>query len=347
MKKLTVTQQMLLARRLAIYLRSGITINSGLLFILEDARSEAARILSVLESTVASGQSLSQGLSLFPSFDTFSIGFVRAGETSGTLSETLERLAEHLQKRHSLRKKILGALSYPLIILIGTVLITLFLTLFIFPKILPVLQGLHTSLPLSTRILIGINTLLETHWLFLLLGLCTLSVIFIGAFRRPFVKIQLERLILRIPIIGLLCQYYSIAIFTRTLALQLSGGVSLLPALALTSTALSGSVYRKGIAAIEAQISEGQKFSTALKEHPKLFPPIIRQMISAGEETGTLSANLSALANMYEENLDDLTKSLTVLVEPVLMVVMGFIVGFVALAIITPIYQVTQNLNVQ
>jgi type IV pilus assembly protein PilC len=347
--RFSIGQQALFTRRLSLYLHSGIPISHALAFIRDDATSKSiTHILTILGETVASGIPLSEGLRKFPKqFSAFTVGFVQAGEASGTLSGTLARLGVVLAKREALRRKLLSALAYPALILCGTLGITLFLTLFIFPKIVPVLEGFRTKLPFTTRTLIAINNLCTHNWLYIFLGLFGIGITAISALRFTGVRKFQERVLLRIPLLSALYRYYVLATFSRSLALQLKGGIRILPALALIQESLPGTIYPQALVAITDEVRQGHRLSKALREHSKLFPSLTWQMVAAGEITGTLSANLELLADTYEETLDDLTKNLTVLIEPALMVCMGFMVGFVALAIITPIYAVTQNLNVK
>ena len=343
-----LTQQILLLKRLALYLHSGISLTRGLGFIAEDTRNPSALfVLKVIEETVARGEPLSHGFAQFPrQLDSFVTGFIEAGEVGGALPETLERLADILDKQRLLRKKIVAAFIYPAVIMLGTISMAAFLTLFIFPKILPVLQGFHTTLPFATRVLMAIDSLLTHDWL-LLGALIIVLIIAIGiSFRQPLFRYRYEQLLIRIPLIGTLYRDYALSTMLHVLALLLHGGIRIIPALVLVRTVVPGTHYSKAISEIELRVAEGQRLSFALKQHPRLFPPVVAQMIAAGESTGTLRENLDSLARLYEEELDDLTKNLTVLIEPVLMIGMGLMVGFVALAIITPIYQVTQNLNV-
>jgi type IV pilus assembly protein PilC len=223
--------------------------------------------------------------------------------------------------------------------------ITVFLTFFIFPKILPIVQGLKTQLPFSTKLLLKITTVVTRQWRFLLFfSLVGVSgCIWITKIKQ--VRFFLEKILLQLPPFSLLYKKYAISIFSRTLLVQLERGVRIVTALDLTRTTVPGVLYKKSLNDICEKIKLGQKFSTALISEKTLFPPIVSQMIAAGETTGTLSKNLQTLADMYESDLDTLTKNLTVLIEPVLMICMGCVVGFIALAIITPIYAVTQNLN--
>ena len=340
-------QQAEFIRRLALYLRAGIPITRALIFIIADTKSTTTRyLLSSLERTITSGLPLSRALAVFPKhFDTFSVGFINAGEASGTLAETLERLAIYLQKRSSLRKKIMGALAYPALIFCGTVGIALFLTLYIFPKIVPVLKGFHTALPLTTRILIALNTAIAQKGLLMccVFGMIVCAMLFSLRFSR--VQKVYEQIFLHIPLFSKLFQYYAIATFSRTLSLQLKGGVRILTALALVRTAIPGITFSQAVRDMEERIAHGERLSVVLRAHKRLFPTVVSQMIAAGEATGTLSANLESLADLYEEYLDEFVRNLTILIEPILMICMGFVVGFIALAIITPIYAITQNLN--
>jgi type II secretory pathway component PulF len=344
-----IREQILFSKRLALYLRSGIPISRAITFIIEDSSSPSTtHILKEIEHSISAGLPLSQALAQFPKcFSSFTTGFISTGEASGTLAETLDRLATVLSKRASLTRKILSALAYPLLVLCGTIAVALFLTLFIFPKIIPVLKGFHTTLPLSTRLLIGIDQIFAHDWLVILI-ICALVVGgMVMGLRKPKVQLFFERGLLLMPLFSQLYQYYAVSTFTRTLSIQLKGGVRIMSALVLVRTAMPGKLYPEALHLLEAQLSEGQRLSAILRQQSRLFPPLVCQMVAAGETTGTLSANLESLADTYEESLDELAKNLTVLVEPLLMVCMGFVVGFVALAIITPIYQVTQNLTVQ
>jgi type IV pilus assembly protein PilC len=346
--KLSLVQQVLFAKRLALYLQAGISIVEALEYLQHDAQSAAAKILyQHLKETVLRGMPLSVGLEPYSStFDAFTIGFIRVGESSGTLSQTLERLAIHLQKRAALKQKVISALTYPAIVLLATIGVGSFLALYIFPKIVPVLNGFHTKLPFATRVLIKMNFVIAHYWPALILVVILLCLTLLTARRVRSTRRILEQISIHAPILRALHREYILALFSRTLSLQLTGGVRIIPSLVLTGTGLPGVLYPEAIQSIEQAVTRGLRLSASLAEYPKLFPPTVCQMVSAGEATGTLSANLSALADMHEEHLDELTRNLTVLVEPALMIVMGFVVGFIALAIITPIYQVTQSITV-
>lgn len=347
--RLNPTQRILILRRLALYLRAGISLPRALGYIGEDTREASLIfILRKIETVIQSGAPLSQAFGRFPKqFDLFTVGFVAAGEAGGALPETLDRLADIFDKRQSLRRKIVAALVYPSIVMVGTFGMAAFLTLFIFPKILPVLQGFHTKLPFTTRTLIVIDVLFAKHGLIIATAIILAIILFATSLRYQFFVRRYEWCFIHIPLLGFLYKDYALSTALHVLSLLLHGGVRIIPALTLIRSVAPGFHYREALEQVEERVANGQRLSVSLSEHQNLFPPLVSQLVAVGEATGTLQENLATLARLYEENLDDITRNLTVLIEPILMMVMGLMVGFVALAIITPIYQVTQSINIQ
>jgi type II secretory pathway component PulF len=343
------TEKNLFFRRLSLYLKTGVPIVQSLSLIIEDSKSKKSKaIFSEIKHLVSNGQPISAGLVCFPKvFDRFSIGFIGAGEISGNLATSLEALSHVLYKRQQLRKKILSAISYPVLVLCASLCVSVFLVVYIFPKILPILQGLKTNLPLSTKILIYLSDFLKNYWWIVLVTFGAFAVISIFGIRHVKVRRNIEVCLLKTPLIGTLFQYYAIIIFSRTLSLQLNSGVQILSALELTQIALPGTLYSEKIVTLQSKIARGQKFSVVLRDLPQFFPILVCQMVAVGETTGTLGLNLESLANLYEEYLDEVSKTITLFIEPALMVCMGFLVGFIAMAIISPVYEMTQNLNIQ
>ncbi len=342
------TQQIAFFKRTSLYLRSGIPISRALEHMIEDSASQSTRrLLTKLSESVGSGLPLSKALEQYPKhFAAYTIGFIHMGESSGNLSVTLDQLSTTLRQQASLRSKILSALIYPALTFCGTIAVVLFLTMVIFPKIVPVLRGLHTALPFPTRVLIAASTLFAKHWFAIIM--CVISFLVISALSLKMKRVRrlCEHTLLRVPLLSLFHRNYQLATFARTLSVQLKSGVRIVVALELTRVALAGLLYPETVSELEKLVAGGQRLSEAMRNYKNLFPSLISQMVAVGESTGTLSTNLESLANEYEDTLDELSKNLTVLIEPVLMIFMGLIVGFVAMAIISPIYQVTQNLNV-
>lgn len=340
--------QIFFAKRLGMILRAGMPIMEGLHMLSSETRTRSASfIFQSLVVDVSEGQPLSTGLRKFENiFGEFCINIVRVGETSGTLHENLDYLAEELKKKQALRRKVIGALVYPAVIVFATVGITVMLTVYIFPKILPIFQSVKATLPITTRILIAISGFLGAWGLLVLGGLVAFTIGFIVLMRMvPRFHLWMDILLLHIPLLGKLSSYYNLANSTRTLSLLLKSDVGVVAAMELVAASTKNHAYREALYDAAHHITKGQKISLQLQKTPRMFPPLMTQMVLVGESTGNLSTSLMFLSDMYEEQINDLTKNLTTMLEPILMIVMGLIVGFIAISIITPIYSITQSLN--
>ncbi len=350
MLRFPIQDQIFFAKRLGMILRAGMPIMEGLHMLGSETRTGSAKyIFQSLIIDVSNGQPLSSGLGKFQRiFGEFCINIVKVGESSGTLHENLDYLAEELKKKQTLRRKVIGALMYPAVIVFATVGITVMLTVYIFPKIIPIFQSVKATLPLSTRMLIVISSFLSTWGWWLLGGLFVFVIGFVVLMRMvPLFHLWMDVILLRIPLLGKLSSYYNLANSARTLSLLLKSDVGVVPAMELVAASTRNHVYRRALYKAAEHITKGQKISLQLQSSPRLFPPLMTQMVLVGESTGNLSGSLMFLSDMYEEQIDELTKNLTTLIEPVLMIVMGLLVGFIAISIITPIYSITQSLTPQ
>ena len=346
--RFALQERILLAKRLSMILRSGLPIMEGLHILKEETKSRSATfIYHSLITDVSSGQTLSTGLQKFERhFGTFAVNIIRVGEASGTLHENLEYLADELKKKQTLRRKVVSALVYPAVIVFATVGITVMLTVYIFPKLLPIFAGLNATLPITTRALIAISAFLGAWGWWLLVGIVLFGIGFYILMRRiPLFHYGADICLMRIPLFGTLSRSYNLANTCRTTAVLLKSAVPVVQALELVAASTKNLAYRKALTGAREGILKGQRLSVQLKENPRLFPSLMTQMIAVGETTGNLVGTLHYLSDMYEEEIGDLTKNLTTLLEPALMVVMGLIVGFIAVSIITPIYSITQSLN--
>ena len=327
-------------------LRSGVAVREGLLMLDVGGSRSSAFILDCIIRDISRGTSLASALSSFEQLvGAFTINIVKVGEASGTLPGNLAYLAEELKKRDALRKKVLGALVYPAVIVLATVGISLVLTVYIFPKILPIFQGFKQQLPFSTRVLITLSDILVHDGIVLLIALIMTGIGAVFLLRVPRVRRAADRMILALPIFGRLSRAYNLANITRTVSLLMNGDVRVLQALEIISKSIGNTMYRDDIVYIAEAVRHGKKVSISMRECSSRFPPLCAQMIAVGEETGDLAGSLMYISDMYEEDINELTKNLATLIEPVLMIVMGVIVGFIAISIITPIYGITQNLS--
>lgn len=344
---LSLHDQILFARRLAILLKAGVPIFESLRMMKKHMSSRSATILvDELTVGVERGQFLHVSLERHRRhLGDFALNIIRIGEISGMLPENLSYLADELEKKKRLRNKVRSALVYPAIIVAATTGIVIMLTVYVFPKILPILRGFKGELPITTRTLIFVSDLL-TNQGFLIGGILIGVVIALALLSRiRKVRFFLDWGILQIPIIGKLFQYYHIVNFCRTLGLLLKSDVRIMEATLITAETSTNFVYKKSLTGLAETVKKGGKMSLYLEGSENLYPPMVSQMITVGEVSGKLSDSLVYLADIYEEEIDELTKNLSSTIEPLLMIVMGLIVGFVAISIITPIYQLTQNLR--
>ena len=340
-------EQMLFAKRLAMILRSGMPIMEGLGMLAEEAHSKsAAFIYESLLVDVSEGQPLSSSLNKFNRhFGEFGVNIVRVGEASGTLHENLEYLAEELKRKQALKRKVVGALIYPAVIIGATFGITILLTVYIFPKIVPIFQSVNAQLPITTRMLMALSNFLSTDGLLLFAGFVVFVIAFLFSLRIRRIHLWWDIFVLKLPFLGKLSRYYNLANTCRTLSLLLRSDVRILESIDLVVAGTRNLAYRDELLRAHERVMQGQKISTQFKHNKTLYPSLLGQMVAVGESTGNLGATLSYISDMYEEEIDDLIKNVTTLLEPILMIAMGVIVGFIAISIISPIYSITQNLT--
>ena len=342
-----VAEQIILVKRLVILISAGIPLLTCLSMLKKQVGSKnGAVILESLVTQIENGGLLSDGLAKFSrTLGEFSINIIRVGEASGTLTASLTYLAEELRKKQELKRKIISALVYPLFIVFATLAISVLLIAYVFPKILPIFKSFKTQLPWSTRTLILASGILSHYGFYIFL---TLFLLIIGAtwiLKKPAVRQWHDNKILDVPLLGHIIRNYHIANFTRTLGLLLKSDVKINESLRVVARVSGNLAYARELFAMAEAVTRGQKLSSHTENNTKFFPPLVSQIIEVGEATGKLSESLIYLSAMYEDELNDLTKNLSASIEPALMVLMGLVVGFIAVSIITPIYGITQNLH--
>ena len=345
--RVPVQEQLVFIKNLAVMIKAGLPILDSLKMLQTETKSKVfKKILKEIIGDVSNGQSLSTGLSKFRDvFGELFINIIEVGETSGILAENLNYLAQELKKGQELKKKIIGALIYPAVIFSATIGITTLLTVFIFPKILPVFKTMKVTLPLTTRILIALSDLLTNYGLLIVLIIIIVVIISIILLRIPRVRLGYHILLLHTPLVGKMVRGANLASFTRILGISLRSGVKIVDAISITARSTTNLVYKIKLMEITDKIKKGQTIAEHLIPLSHLFPGMFAQMVAVGENTGNLSETLLYLSEFYESELDDLTKNLSNTLEPFLMVFMGIVVGFIAISIIGPIYEVTSSLQ--
>lgn len=337
------------ARHLSVATKSGLPLIEALKLIRTQASSKSlGRIIDDITRDIENGQFLAQALGKYEHvFGDFFVNLVKVGETSGNLSETLLHLSAELKKQKEVSSRIRGALIYPVVILFVTVAVTLFLTLFIFPKILPIFVSLGIQLPFTTRFIIEFLTLLSRYGIAALGGLIAIAVAFRLILSVEKVHFVFDRILISLPFISKILVNLTMTNFTRSLAVLLRSGMNIVDALEVAKGTFHNKFYRGEIDKIATSVKKGESIARYLATQPKLFPPMLSGMIQVGESTGNLEQNLLYLSEYYESEVDEIVKNLTSVLEPLLLLFMGLVVGFIALSIITPIYKVTQGLKIR
>jgi len=259
-----------------------------------------------------------------------------------------DELGSELEKKEALRRTVVSALVYPIFVTAATLGVTGLLMVYIFPKILPIFSSVGVKLPITTVILIEVSSFLRSYGLALLGVLVAISVGLVVLHRNVSTfRIVSDRILLKIPISGRIMQNYNMANITRTFGLLLKSGVTVVDAIETTAQSTRNRVYQRELQRAAEHVKKGEQVSDHFKKHRGLFPILVSHMISIGEKTGNLSDTLVYLSGMYEEEVDTMTKNLSHAIEPVLMIVMGLLVGFVAVSVISPIYEITQTISEQ
>lgn len=345
-----VSQKHLLyfTKNLSILLKSGSTLAESLAVLREQAKGQLQSTLDKIVKKTQAGLPFSDALREHKkTFNEIYINIVKIGEESGTLEKNIEYLADQIERNNKLRKKIIGAMIYPMIILIGTLLLGTGVTIFVLPKIGRVFKSFKVALPWTTRALIAISDFIQNHG--------TLAgAIFIGTIVLVIVIWRLKatnpfthKLILITPVVGKISKDFNLSMFYRNLSILLKSGTTIDEGIKICSQTLNNHHYKKVLTSTFQKIKGGGALYTILKDKPKFFPITDTQIISVGEESGTLADSLAYAADIHDSDLQDITKNLSTIMEPVLFVILGLIVGLLAMSIITPIYSITDQFRVK
>jgi len=329
-------------------LKSGIPISSIIETLAEQAKSGAfKKVLNQVKADVSRGRSLEKSLSQYPKvFDGFYLSLIKIGEESGTLEESLVYLVEQMEKDKELRQKVQGAMLYPSIVLAATGVIGLVLAFFILPQIIGLFESLNVELPFTTKILIFVAKILRDWGLIIIPGAVAAFVAFTAFLQAKPIKPIWHRIVLRLPVFGRLLQNISLSTLCRNLGIMLRSGLTITSALETSAQVERNLTYRRDLIKVSEEVRRGKSISDVLTEEKfEEFPLFAVKMIGVGEKSGNLEDNLGYLGDYFEDEVDTLTKNLATSLEPILLLLIGGVVAFVALSIISPIYQVTGSIR--
>ena len=326
-----------LTRQLATLVSAGLPLVQALGAIQEQVEDRHfGRIIAMVRESVTQGESLAAAMSGHPeTFGTDYIQLIQAGELGGALDLVLERLADSLEKRAARRARVMAALTYPVFMAVVGTVVVFFLLAFIVPTLTDLFDTLGAALPWPTRLLLAVSGFLQHYWWAVLLLLAVLILLFSRWLKKDRNYQLLEKRAFRIPILGSLWQKLLLALTFRSLAVMVGGGVTLSRALQVTARALGRSVYSVGVRTAADMVAQGRGLAEGLAASG-LFPPVSRRMIAVGEAGGALDNMLDRLARSYEEETDRNLSTLTSLVEPIIILLVGLLVGFIVMAVLLP-----------
>ncbi len=334
-------------RNIAVMIGAGLSLTKALEVMARQARHPRFHetVLSILE-TVRQGQSFADGVGQHPAvFPKYYQEMVRAGEKSGKLEESLKLVAMQLNKDYALRRKIKSALMYPSIIVIAMIGIGVLMMVYVVPTLISTFRELNVDLPASTQFIIFISDSLLQSGLVLLLILIGGGYAFSRFLKTSLGKNMVDRICVRIPVIGPITKEFNSARTCRTLSSLISSGVNVLEALTITEEVLQNHLYKEVLSRARERIQKGEPIAKTFLDAEHLYPPLVGEMMAVGEETGELSHMLLRLAVYYENEVSVATKDLSTIIEPVLMIFIGLAVGFFAVSMISPMYNLAGGIS--
>ena len=330
-----------LTRQMGTLLSAGIPMAEMLSAIIDQAESRRQEtIFRTIRERVTQGTSFGDALAEHPQlFSELYVNMVKAGEATGQVDVVLSRLADFLQRQRALQRKVVSALTYPiLMIMIGMVVVSILMTMVV-PKITDMLQDTGQEMPAPTKLLIGISQAFKEYWFAIPLGIALISVVFNRIYKTPGGQLSIDRFKLKLPIVGDLLRKQAIARFTRTLSTLLSSGVPAVRSLEITETVVGNRVVGDATGMIRTRILEGTDIATPLKS-TNVFPAVVGYMVAVGEASGALEQMLDRVADAYDDEIAVVTERVTVVLEPIMIVVLAVVVGFIVWSIILPILSI-------
>ncbi|MFH0852268.1 MAG: type II secretion system F family protein, partial [bacterium] len=340
-----LVEKMLFARHLSVMVKAGFSLNKALqVLTMQTKNRKFSKIITAMEEDIRKGISFADALAKYPEvFSDLFVNMVRVGETTGNLEGNLKLLAVQMKKDHDLTSKIKGAMMYPAVILVAMVGIGIAMMIFVLPKLISIFDEMKIELPLPTRVIIGLSHFLTNFW-YLTIIIVAVAVFAIRiALRSKAGRDKFDTLILRMPIFGDISKKMNSARMARTMSSLIESGVPIVKALEISAGTLGNVRFKDSLMEASKEVQKGSPVSQCLAAFPHLYLPIVTQMIQVGEETGTLGEITKRLAEFYEEEVSNITKSLSTIIEPILMIVIGAAVGFFAISIIQPMYSMMNS----
>ena len=344
LKSISLKEISIFCRLFSTMVDAGLPLVSCLNVLIEQTDNKRMKkALQDVYKKVKEGETLSRSLGDHPRiFPELMINMVEAGEVGGVLDDVLGRLAVHFEKEHKMNEKVKSAMTYPMVVSGMAVLAVVFILTFVLPTFVQMFSNMNKELPLLTRILLGISDILRNYGLFVGIAILAGGYGLKVAYQRDDVRKIIDGLTLSIPIVGILSRKIGIARFSRTLSTLLNGGVPIITALEVVQKTIGNRSMMVALDKAQSGIKEGIGLAATLAQS-KVFTPMVVQMVSIGEESGALDKMLEKIADFYESDVDDIVSRLSSIIEPVIIGVLGLVIGIIIIAIMVPLFDVITN----
>jgi len=335
-----LSEKMFFTRNLKVMISAGVSLPKAILSLSEQTKNKKFKsALKKISEKIVKGEKFSDALSTFPQiFNEFYQNMIKVAEETGKLEEVLEILAKQMERENELKSKIKGAMIYPAVIVFALIGVGILMLVMVVPKLAETFKELGVELPMSTKIVIFLGTFLEKNFLILFLSLIFLIFLFFQILKTKTGKRIFDKISLSLPIFSSLVKKTNSAFTARALSSLISAGVSLPRALEITANTLGNVFYKDALFACAEKVRKGGKLSESLKAYQKIYPLTLISMVEVGEETGETSEVLSKIAQFYENEVSDAAKNLASVIEPILMLIIGAVVGFFAISMVQPMY---------
>ena len=332
---------------LSIMLKAGISISRGMQILVKQTKNAKMKnILSEVYSKVQAGKSLSESMADYGSvFSNIFISMIKVGEISGNLEKSLEYLSVQLHREADLKSKTRSAMIYPAVIVGAMVIIGILMSIFVLPKLTSIFKEFDTQLPFTTRVVIGVADFMSGHAIVVLVGLAAIITGLIAGYRTYLGKKYFDIFLLHMFVINTIVKKVNLARFSRILSSLLKSGIPIVQGLEVAGQSMGSIPYRELIAEAATDVKLGKSLTDSLGKNEVLFPVLVVQMLQVGEESGTVEDILGQLALHYEEEVDTTLRNLSSIIEPLLLLTIGGVVGVLALALISPIYNIGQSIK--
>lgn len=337
---------MVIFRQMATLIQARVPVVTSLQTIGEQITNDYLRIvLRELQDDIQDGMSFSEALERHPNvFDAMTINMIKAGEISGSLQRSIEFVADSIEKNYHLTSKIRGALMYPAFVSAVAGAVGFIVVTFILPKITALIKDLNVPVPWYTTALMWLGDFMSQYWWAVLIVIFAMIGGFVYYVRTESGKHEWDRVVLKVPVFGLLLLNLYITRFSENLAALLNGGIPVVRAIMITGDVIGNQVYQGIMLRAAEEVKTGGNISTVFFRYPNHIPPIVAQMVKIGEETGTMSQVLDSTAKFYNQEVDTMTKNMTQLIEPIMIVILGIGVGILTVGVLMPIYNIAGQL---